>query len=379
MDSLTVGLNQLGSFIAALLVYPITNKFGRKWTIIGASVSLREDLCGDSAGTSAYLYIFRSLTCLSNNQAFYVVGAIIQVAPTSSLGAWYFGRFVAGMGMGGLSVVVPMYSAEMTPKEIRGRCGSFYQWLYTWGILTAYWTDYGVEKNTHIAGTDKEWQIPIGLEVAISGLLLLGTFTLPESSRWLLTQNRTDEAWKSLTWIRGDDGETTHAEFTETQLGLAAERAACANFSIRELWAPENRLRFIIGPFLFMFQNTTGSSALAVFAPEYFKLIVGTTGNRDLLLTGLFGAVKVIACTFFILVLAERIGRRAALTGGSVLMAICMLIVGLITKYIPTSSASTGDVTSAGMATVAMIYLDIMIYNCRYVSRPSTCLLPSAY
>lgn len=335
VDSLTVGLNQLGSFIAAMLIYPITNKFGRKWSIIGST-------------------------------AFYVVGAIIQVAPTHTLGAWYVGRFVAGMGMGGLSVVVPIYSAEMTPKEIRGRCGSFYQWLYTWGILLAYWTDYGVEQNTKIAGTDQEWQIPIGLEVAFSGLLLIGAFTLPESTRWLLSHNRSDEAWKSLAWIRGDDGELTHAEFTETKLGLVAERQATDNFSLRELWLPENRLRFIIGPALFVFQNTTGSSALAVFAPEYFKLIVGSTGNRDLLLTGLFGAVKVIACTFFIVVLAERIGRRSALTGGSVAMAVCMLIIGLITKYIPTTSASTGDVTSAGKATVAMIYLDIMIYNCSW-------------
>lgn len=50
---------------------------------------------------------------------------------------------MAGIGMGGLSVVVPMYSAEMmTPKEIRGRCGSFYQWMYTWGVFSAYWVDY---------------------------------------------------------------------------------------------------------------------------------------------------------------------------------------------------------------------------------------------
>jgi MFS family permease len=49
---------------------------------------------------------------------------------------------VAGLGMGGQSVVIPMYSAEMTPKEILGRCGSFYQWLYTWGVFTAYWVDY---------------------------------------------------------------------------------------------------------------------------------------------------------------------------------------------------------------------------------------------
>jgi hypothetical protein len=191
------------------------------------------------------------------------------------------------------------------------------------------------------------------------GLLLLGTLTLPESVRWLLIQDKPDEAWKSLRWIRGDDGERTLAEFTETQVGLDAETAAKDNFSIRELWQPANRLRFFVGPMLFIFQNSTGSSALAVFGPQYFKLLVGSSGNRDLLLTGLFGAVKVVACSFFIWVLAERFGRRSLLTGGSALMAACMLITALIVKYVPTES--TTSVTAAGRATVAMIYLDIMV------------------
>lgn len=111
VSSLTVGLEQLGSFIAAGCVYPLTNKYGRKLCIIGST-------------------------------ALFVIGVIIQVINTRSLAAWYVGRIVAGLGMGGQSVVIPMYSAEMTPKEIRGRCGSFYQWLYAWGVFVAYWVNY---------------------------------------------------------------------------------------------------------------------------------------------------------------------------------------------------------------------------------------------
>lgn len=352
VSSLTVGLEQLGSFIACFFIYSLTSLYGRKWCIIGST-------------------------------AVFMVGVVIQVINTHSLGAWYVGRIIAGLGIGGQSVVVPMYSAEMTPKEIRGRCGSFYQWLYTWGVLLAYWIDYvsplvssshkrntvpnrnvlflnqGVANNRHIAGSSREWQIPVGLQFVSSGILLLGTLTLPESVRWLASKNRDDEAWKSLTWIRGSDGELTRDEFSETKVGLAAETAAKEGFSYRELLEPANRLRFVIGPLLFAFQNATGSSALAVFAPQYFKLLVGSSGNRDLLLTGLFGAVKVISCTFFIFFLAERFGRRTLLTGGSVLMAACMLVTALIVDEIPTQSNAA--VTSAGEATVAMIYLDIMV------------------
>lgn len=215
-----------------------------------------------------------------------------------------------------------------------------------------------MQQNKSIAGTSREWQIPVGLQLISGGILFLGTLTLPESIRWLLSKNRTDDAWKSITWIRGGENQKTRDEFTETQLGLQAERAERENFSLRELLQPANRLRFLVGPVLFIFQNATGSSALAVFAPQYFKLIAGSGTNRNMLLTGLFGAVKVIACTFFIWILAERLSRRATLVSGSIFMAICMLITALIVDYVPTQNSN--NVTAAGRATVAMLYLDIM-------------------
>ena len=75
----------------------------------------------------------------------FLIGTILQTVDTHSLSAWYVARVVAGFGQGGCTLVVPTYSAEMAPKEIRARLGSFYQWMYTLGIFISYWINYVCE------------------------------------------------------------------------------------------------------------------------------------------------------------------------------------------------------------------------------------------
>ena len=69
----------------------------------------------------------------------FVIGAAVQTADTGAIASFYAGRIIAGLGVGAASVLVPLYSSEMSPKELRGRIGSGYQWLFTWGIFTSYW------------------------------------------------------------------------------------------------------------------------------------------------------------------------------------------------------------------------------------------------
>lgn len=118
---------------------------------------------------------------------------------------------------------------------------------------------------------------------------------------------------------------------------------------------------------VFTAQQSTGATAFAYFAPQYFKLLVGG-GNKDLLLTGIFGAVKVIACAFFVFLLSERIGRRNALVWGAAGMAACHIITAAVVKT--HEPPGNGSVTHAGIATIAMIYLFVMIYNMSWGALP---------
>jgi MFS family permease len=133
-----------------------------------------------------------------------------------------------------------------------------------------------------------------------------------------------------------------------------------ANAPFPELLDGPNFKRIFVAFAVFTAQQVTGATAFAYFGPQYFKLLVGG-GDKDVLLTGIFGAVKVVACSIFVFFLADRVGRRQVLIWGAVFMAVCQITTAIVVKEIP--SPDTGEVTSSGMATVALIYLFVIAYN----------------
>ncbi|KAJ5675501.1 hypothetical protein N7462_008398 [Penicillium macrosclerotiorum] len=329
VDAVMVSLQNVGAFFAAVAVFSVSERFGRKKTIQTA------------------MFIF----CM---------GVILQVVPSHSLVCFYIGRVVSGVGLGGATAVVPTYSAEMAPKEIRGRLGSGVQWLFTLGVMASYWIDYGVEQT--LGGQSKEWQIPVGLQLVPSSILAFGLFLLPESARWLVKKGREQEGWASLTWIRADDGPDVKAEFNEIKVGLQEEIKATEGLKKRELLEPANRYRILVAFWMFCGQQCTGMTALAYYGPQFFKIIVGGDAGRNLLVTGLFGAEKFVTVGTYILFFSERWGRRPTLWITNILMALCFVIVVIVNKTTDSLDAS-GNPSSAGIATVAMIFLTNSIYQ----------------
>lgn len=200
-SSLAVGMQQLGGFMACFAIWPVTHTLGRKRAI----------------AISSFIFI---------------IGATIQTINTRSQTMFLLGRTIAGFGLGGSSVVVPMFSSEMTPKQIRGQVGSFYQLLFTLGIFTSYWTDYGVAEDISDRES-RQWQIPVGLQMLFAGLLGVGTMTLKESTRWLTMKGRHAEAWDSLKWIRASDGEDAQREMEEIRAGVEREARAKEGFELK--------------------------------------------------------------------------------------------------------------------------------------------------
>ncbi|CAG8122592.1 unnamed protein product [Penicillium olsonii] len=336
ISAIAVGIQQAGAFAGCFLIWPLTNVYGRRIAMAICSLV-------------------------------FCIGVILETIDTRSLAAFYVGRVICGLGVGGSATIIPIYMSEMAPKEIRGQLGSCYQLTYTVGILVSYWIDYGVKS---MEASARQWQLPIGLQLVPGALMGIGMLSITESVRWLLAKGREEEAWGSLVWVRAGADEDVASEFDEMKRGLEEERHATAGFRMRELCEGPNLHRLLIGGGLFLAQQSTGSTALAYFGPQFFALLVGD-GDRTLLLTGIFGAIKVVACLIFVVFLSDRFGRRPLLAGGAAFMAVCMIATAAVIKTYP--QPGDGTVTSSGIATVALIYLDIIAYNFSWGPLPWPC------
>ncbi|KAI1413066.1 putative MFS sugar transporter [Hypoxylon sp. FL1857] len=331
VSSNATSLLQAGAFFSCFFVWPFTARFGRRSSIALASL-------------------------------IFCIGGVVQVINTHSLAAFYVARVISGIGVGMATVIIPMYSAEMAPKQIRGQLGSMFQFFFTLGVMTSYWVDYGVSQ--HLGATTEQWQIPIGLQLVPGGILGLGMLLTKESTRWLAKTGRIEEASKSLIWVRGGDSiqvqeEYSSDRFAEIIAGIQEEERATEGLTWKEYILPVNRFRFAIVITLQIGVQLTGNTSLAYYAPQIFKAV--GAGDQSLLISGFFGVVKVASCLFFLLFLVEKIGRRGSLVGGAFLMGTYMLIIACLTATHP--PIANQSLTSTGAAAVAMVYLEAMSYN----------------
>ena len=141
------------------------------------------------------------------------------------------GRFVAGICVGIASSIVPVYQAEIAPKEIRGRVVSLQQWAITWGILIQYFIQVGASYTG--GGPDNPEQgsaafrIPWGVQIVPGAILFVGMTFFPRSPRWLATKDKWEEAIMVLANLHGQ-GDVNHpkvlAEYQEIEEALRFER-----------------------------------------------------------------------------------------------------------------------------------------------------------
>jgi len=255
--------------------------------------------------------------------AVFSVGGVIQTF-SSSLVPLYIGRFIAGLSIGLLSMAVPLYLSEMSPKDIRGRLVSMQQLAITVGILVSFLINLAC---SYIPG-DISWRLPFGIQVVISILMAIGVIFLPMSPRWLLSKGRAEQASQNLVKVRGGDSVDVRAEYEEMQDSIRLENEI-GNGSWNELFINGMWKRVALGVALQMFQQLTGINAVMYYAPAILNKAGFHDLSAELIGTAGTGVVNVLM-TFPGIFLVDRLGRRPLLISGAVLMAVMMAFLGAL-------------------------------------------------
>lgn len=227
-------------------------------------------------------------------------------------------RFIGGIGIGGSSVLGPVYIAELAPARWRGRMVGLFQINVVVGILLAYLSNYLI---TLLNLGTAQWRWQLGVAGIPSLLFLVMLYGIPRSSRWLVTQNRTDEALDVLKMMGAPDSQ---AELKDIMDSIHAERGAAAE----PLFKRAYRLPIFLAITIGLFNQLSGINAILYYS-NYIFAAAGFSQLSGSLQTVLIGFMNLLA-TFLGMSLIDKLGRKTLLLTGAAGMTACLAGVAAI-------------------------------------------------
>ncbi|PRT55528.1 High-affinity glucose transporter [Wickerhamiella sorbophila] len=287
-----------GSFVGSLCSGYLSDKLGRRTTIQLASF-------------------------------IWMIGAAIQ-SSVQNLTQLVFGRLIAGFAIGLASSQVPVYIAELSPKNIRGRLVGLFQWAVTWGILIMFYISYGLGK----IHTDAGFRIAWGIQIIPGLILCIGTLFLDESPRWLASKDRWDEAINiiSLVQARGDrDNDEVRVEIEEIKEAVRIEHETAKSTGrlfLSMFTGRTNFVRTMTGIWTQIWQQLTGMNVMMYYIVNVFAM-AGYSGDANLIASSIQYIIN-CAMTVPALLFIDKWGRRRVMISGAILMMAWLFALGSI-------------------------------------------------
>lgn len=227
-------------------------------------------------------------------------------------------RFIGGLGIGGSSVLGPVYIAELAPAKLRGRMVGLFQINIVVGILLAYLSNYVI--TTRNLGA-LQWRWEFGVAIFPSALFLIMLYGIPRSSRWLVTTNRTDEAREVLEMMGSPD---SRAELQEIIDSIHLERGA----KPEPLFSGRYNLPIFLAISVGLFNQLSGINAILYYS-NYIFASAGFSSTSAALQTVGVGLVNLLA-TFLGMSLIDKLGRKTLLLIGAIGMTVALAGVSAI-------------------------------------------------
>ena len=293
LEGLVVASLLLGAAVGAASAGPLSDRLGRRNIIIIAAV-------------------------------LFSIGAV-GAALSPNVGVLVFFRVVLGLAVGAAALIVPLYLSEVAPTRIRGAITSLNQLNIVFGILFAYIV------NALLASAGA-WRWMLGLAAIPSLVLLIGMFFMPETPRWLVSQDRDENARDVLR--RSRDEETVEREIRDIREVEEQEEGG-----LGELTASWVRPALIVAIGLAVFQQIIGINTIIYYAPTTLTNV--GYGNEAAIYANLIIGVANVAMTFVAIWLIDRVGRKPLLLAGLVGMVLSLSVLGISSLLLPQPSNPT--------------------------------------
>ena len=248
---------------------------------------------------------------------FYVISAL-GCAFAWNWPALIFFRFIGGVGIGGSSVLGPMYIAEIAPTEWRGRLVGFFQVNIVVGILLAYVSNYLIG-TMHLGAYEWRWQLGISALPAL--FFLFALFGIPRSPRWLSMQMKLDEA---LNVLRLTGIPNPKEDLDEIVASIHLERSMSAD----PLFSKRYRFPVFLAITVGMFCQLSGINAILYYLNDIFAMAGASKVSGDLQAVAV-GAANLVA-TLLAMSVIDKIGRKKLLLFGTAGLAICLSAVSYV-------------------------------------------------
>jgi MFS transporter, SP family, major inositol transporter len=288
--------------------------------LVGAAIGAA--VCGklnDSLGRK------KTLTVLA---VLFFIGTLGGVfAP--SLGVMIPARIILGFAVGGASVTVPVYLAELAPTERRGGLAGRNELAIVVGQLLAFAINaiIGTVWGEHPG----VWRYMLAVAAIPAVALFVGMMRMPESPRWLIMKGRHDDALAVLCQVRSK--ERAQAEMEEVEF-LAHEEEEAHMGGIRDLATPWVRRLFIAGIGVAILQQCTGINSIMYYGTQVLTQ-AGFSASGALIANVANGVLAVVGSAVCLFVLMDRVPRRKLIIGGFIATTVCHALIVLSAFLLP--------------------------------------------
>ncbi|KAL6232696.1 hypothetical protein BDW75DRAFT_232589 [Aspergillus navahoensis] len=307
-SSAIVSILSAGTFFGALGAAPMGDIIGRRWGLIASN-------------------------------GVFVLGVILQTVATS-IPPFLAGRFFAGLGVGLISALVPLYQSETAPKWIRGFIVGSYQFAITVGLLLAS----VVNNATHNRNDSASYRIPIA------------------TPRYLIKRDNSKAAAHSLSKLRRlpEDHQAVREELAEIQANHQYE-VSLGRSGYAECFRGNLLKRLLTGCLLQALQQLSGINFIMYYGTQFFK---NSGFKNEFVITLITNCVNV-GSTLPGLYVIDKWGRRPVLLLGAIGMAVSQLLVAVLGTT-TTGQDSQGNIIvhnpAAQKAAIAFICLYIFFF-----------------